>query len=595
MKLFLTFIFVVLQLTYSESILQEYVNRADPSFKYSHHSTFNYSGGTAYVLNVTSQTWLSTEEVSHPIWRHWVIIAVPTKLKHLKPLFVIGGSNKDQKPPTSVPMEFGIITTLTESILIILNQIPYQPVSFPAEPRNRVEDDIIAYTWKVFMNTGRSDYIQQLPMAKATVKAMDSVKDFLFKKRNLKIEQFVVMGGSKRGWTTWLVAAAKPEYCAAIVPAVIPVLYTAKTLDRIYQTYCFWPPTLKDYERETILTRYNSPNGTKLFDIIDPIAHKKILKMPKFIVSSTGDEFFVPDSSEFFYDELEGEKLLRYVPNTGHGLGDSDAIQSLMSYYHSFLNNVPRPKFSWTHKFEETKGILEVKAEDKPMIARVWMAHNPKSRDFRIVEIGRAWKGKVIQERNGVYKIEVEVPSTGYTAYLIELRYRSGTIAPMTFSTSTFIVPNKLPCKPELRCDKDIVLASLSNSNEWVHHIPENLKHDKDVIIMFRKNDPGYFQILTNQMKNDKEIAMRAIELNGQNFKFCSKKLQNDEDLLIKSIESHDKFFQPLDYASIDLIDKLVMDEDFIVKLLSYFFDEYQEIFHFIDEKMFKRKYSLLD
>ena len=37
--------------------------------------------------------------------------------------------------------------------------------------------------------------------------------------------------------------------------------------------------------------------------------------MPKYVVSATGDEFFVPDSSELFYDELEGEKLLRYVPN----------------------------------------------------------------------------------------------------------------------------------------------------------------------------------------------------------------------------------------------------------------------------------------
>jgi PhoPQ-activated pathogenicity-related protein len=55
--------------------------------------------------------------------------------------------------------------------------------------------------------------------------------------------------------------------------------------------------------------------GKKLIQIVDPINYKKILKMPKYIVSSTGDEFFVPDSSELFYKYLEGEKLLRYVPN----------------------------------------------------------------------------------------------------------------------------------------------------------------------------------------------------------------------------------------------------------------------------------------
>ena len=96
------------------------------------------------------------------------------------------------------------------------------------------------------MDTGKSDWIQQLPMTKATVKSMDAVKDFMFKKRNLTIEKFVVMGGSKRGWTTWLVAAAKPDYVGAIIPAVIPVLKVAKTLDMIFKSYCFWPPTLKD-------------------------------------------------------------------------------------------------------------------------------------------------------------------------------------------------------------------------------------------------------------------------------------------------------------------------------------------------------------
>ena len=86
----------------------------------------------------------------------------------------------------------------------------------------------------------------------------------------------------------------------------------ATNFKRLFDFICF--NSFLD-EREGILTRYNSENGTKLFDIVDPIVYKKILKMPKYVVSATGDEFFVPDSSELFYDELEGEKLLRYVPN----------------------------------------------------------------------------------------------------------------------------------------------------------------------------------------------------------------------------------------------------------------------------------------
>ena len=42
--------------------------------------------------------------------------------------------------------------------------------------------------------------------------------------------------------------------------------------------------------------------------------------MPKFMVYAAGDQFFLPDSSRFYFDDLKGEKYLRYVPNTDHSL-----------------------------------------------------------------------------------------------------------------------------------------------------------------------------------------------------------------------------------------------------------------------------------
>jgi PhoPQ-activated pathogenicity-related protein len=199
--------------------------------------------------------------------------------------------------------------------------------------------------------------------------------------------------------------------------------------------------------------------GKKLIQIVDPIVYKKILQMPKYIVSATGDEFFVPDSSEFFYKYLDGEKLLRYVPNvnqifsqhsqTSHSLGDSDAMFSLLSFYHSFLNNKARPRFSWTNKYGETHGILTVKTIDRPSVVRLWIAVNENSRDFRLVTIGKVWKSIILQDQGqGTFIGKVETPKKGYAAYLLELKYPSGIITPMTFTTSTFIVPNKFPCEP---------------------------------------------------------------------------------------------------------------------------------------------------
>ena len=66
-------------------------------------------------------------------------------------------------------------------------------------------------------------------------------------------------------------------------------------------------------------------------------------------VNSTGDQFFLPDSSQFYFDQLPGEKYLRYVPNTDHALKGSeiDAGESALAFYESIISDTPRPRFTW--------------------------------------------------------------------------------------------------------------------------------------------------------------------------------------------------------------------------------------------------------
>ena len=52
--------------------------------------------------------------------------------------------------------------------------------------------------------------------------------------------------------------------------------------------------------------------------------------MPKFIVNATGDQFFLPDSSQFYFDELPGPKYLRYMPNYDHSQGTDAAVALLV-------------------------------------------------------------------------------------------------------------------------------------------------------------------------------------------------------------------------------------------------------------------------
>ena len=82
--------------------------------------------------------------------------------------------------------------------------------------------------------------------------------------------------------------------------------------------------------------------------------------MPKYIVNASGDQYFCPDSSQFYFDALPGEKYLRYVPNAAHNLKGSDARESVAAFYYTVITGARRPKYSWTF---EKDGSIRVKAD----------------------------------------------------------------------------------------------------------------------------------------------------------------------------------------------------------------------------------------
>lgn len=67
----------------------------------------------------------------------------------------------------------------------------------------------------------------------------------------------------------------------------------------------------------------------------DPYEYRARLTMPKMIINATGDQFFVPDSSRFYFDALPGEKHLRYVPNADHSMRHTDVDETVLAFYRS--------------------------------------------------------------------------------------------------------------------------------------------------------------------------------------------------------------------------------------------------------------------
>lgn len=424
--------------------LDVYVDKPDPSYKYRLLGSAQANGATWSVIDMTSQTWRTPEEVDRVEWQHWVTIVKPDTVTSNKALLFIGGGSNNGEPPKKPNPMVAKIALATQSVVAELHMTPNQPLTFVAdETRRRGEDSLIAYTWDKYLRTGDDTWPARLPMTKGAVRAMDTITDFCASAEGGKVtvDEFVVAGGSKRGWTTWTTAAVDPRV-VAICPIVIDMLNLVPSFVHHFEVYGFWAPAVDDYVEMGIMEWMGHPNYDALLEIVEPYSYRDRMTLPKFIMNASGDQFFLPDSSQFYYDDLPGEKLLRYVPNAAHGLGRSDAVESLLAYYHAILNENQLPRYSWTIK----DNAIHVKTKDKPAAVKLWQATNPKARDFRFDYVGGIWESTDLEEsKPGRYVGDVPIPAEGWTAFFVELTFKTDAPAPLKVTTQVHVVPDVLP------------------------------------------------------------------------------------------------------------------------------------------------------
>lgn len=424
--------------------LDAYVDKPDPSYSYRVLQSAKSGGATFSVIDMTSQTWRTPEEVDRVQWRHWLTIVKPDTVTTGKALlFISGGDNGGEAPQAPSPL-IAQIAMATQSVTAELHMIPNQPLTFIAdETQPRGEDALVAYTWDKYLRTGDATWPARLPMTKAAVRAMDTITNFCASARggNVTVDAFVVAGGSKRGLTAWTAAAVDPRV-VAICPIVIDMLNMAPSLVHHFEAYGFWAPTVDDYVERNLMDWLGHPKYDGLLKIIDPYSYRDRMTLPKFIINASGDQLFLPDSSQFYYDDLPGEKLLRYVPNAAHDLGGSDAIESLLAYYHAILNEDQLPRYSWTVK----NNAIHVKTKDNPVAVKLWQATNPKARDFRFDYVGGIWTSTDLEEtKPGRYVGSVPIPEEGWTAFFVELTFKNDAPAPLKVTTQVHVVPQILP------------------------------------------------------------------------------------------------------------------------------------------------------
>lgn len=426
-----------------ETALDRYVHAPDPTYKYELVRTIPGTGFTTYVIDLTSQTWRKPEEVNRTVWKHWLTIVKPDEVRSSTAFLMIGGGSVTSAAPEKTDAASADIAVSTHTVTATLSGIPNEPLTFAGETKSRNEDGIINYSWVKFMQTGDETWPLRLPMTKASVRAMDTVTAFLASPERgaVKIDHFYVAGASKRGWTTWTTPAVDKRVIG-ISPVVIDVLNLKPSLDHHFRAYGEFSEALEDYKVSHVVDAVDLPEFAALMKIEDPYSYRARYTMPKYIVNSAGDQYFLPDSSQFYFDDLPGEKYLRYVPNTDHSLRGSDALQTIAAFYDAVNQGKPRPRFSWTF---EKDGSIKVVTQDKPSEVRVWSATNPAKRDFRLATLGPKYVSSVLTpDASGAYVGRVEKPGQGWTAFFVELTFPSGLKYPFKFTTAVRVTPDTL-------------------------------------------------------------------------------------------------------------------------------------------------------
>jgi PhoPQ-activated pathogenicity-related protein len=442
------FTFTGLSAPAQETALDRYIAKPDSSYTWKVINTMSGSGFKQYVIDLTSQTWRSAAEVDRPVWKHWLTIVKPDKIASNKALLFIGGGSNRDAAPSAISDRLASFATETQTVVAELGTVPNQPLFFSdSKDKGRSEDDLVAYSRVRQMQSGDDEWLVRLAMVKSAVRALDAVQEFLASDAGgkLKVDQFVVSGGSKRGWTTWLVAAVDKRVIA-IMPTVIDALNSEAITRHQFEAYGYFSPALQDYVDHKIFPdKIGTPEYQHVLAIEDPYNYlrRDRLKIPKYFVNASGDQFFLPDNSQFYYGEIQGEKHLRYVPNTKHNLAGTDARESLLAFYQAFIAGRPRPQFSWK---KEKDGTLIVTVKDRPREVNLWQATNPKARDFRVDTIGKAYTSTPLKaEKSGQYVGRVNKPASGFTAFFVELVYDSGGKYPFKFTTEVSVVPDVLP------------------------------------------------------------------------------------------------------------------------------------------------------
>lgn len=401
--------------------LANYLAAPDASTKWSLVRKVSIGESDVWQLALTSQTWQGIP------WTHDLLVIRPKAAPKTGQMLLInsGGSFNPGKPG-----DLMLGATLAQGInapVAVLLGIPKQPLF-----DGLTEDKLIAETFVRYLETGDESWPLLFPMVKSLVKAMDALQEFSEKEWQQPTGKFIVNGASKRGWTTWLTAAADPRV-SAIAPMVIDMLNMTAQLPHQQESFGEISEQIAPYTERGLVPIKEGEREKKLWTMVDPYTYRAKYTMPKLIVLGNNDPYWTTDALNLYWDELPGPKYISYTPNAGHGLtqtgGDGKnpnpmrAINNVSAFVRLQLEGKLPPEISWKHgDTPEGELQLDVTTATAPEKARLWYATAP-TRDFREAR----WESKDLDlPADGKIHLTHARPGEGYYAYYIDLAYPVG-------------------------------------------------------------------------------------------------------------------------------------------------------------------------
>jgi PhoPQ-activated pathogenicity-related protein len=393
--------------------LANYVSRPEPKFKWELRDKKTVEGTTVYTLHVVSQEWQSI------VWEHDLQVfqaadAAPTATMLL---WNQGGKAGDRSVALGIDLARRV-----KAPVALLGGIPNQPLL-----GGKTEDTLIAETYIRYLETKDDTWPLLFPMVKSLVKAMDTLQEFSKNEWKHQVSGFVVSGGSKRGWTTWLTAAADPRV-KGIVPMVIDTLNMRDQMPYQLKSFGKYSEQIRDYTERGLVPMPDTPEARKLWAMVDPWVYRSKLTLPKLLINGNNDEYWTSDALNLYWDDLQGDKWVLYVPNAGHGLEQQfadgqrpnreRALNALAAFTRHMIKDNPIPKLSWKHEDANGKARLTVEARPRPLTARLWVAR-AATRDFRLAQFHE----QPLKVESGTIVGEIPFPTEGNLSFFAELDY----------------------------------------------------------------------------------------------------------------------------------------------------------------------------